>query len=101
MENLQNRVLELASNTLNWTDEAIQKFTCLESLPEPLDCEPGCHYCCYNLPMVTPPEALLIGHRLNQIFTDHQKQTINTKIQKILDSKLNRCSGEPDSVHLR
>ena len=79
MENIKNRALELASNALSWTDEAIQKFTALESLPEPLDCKPGCHYCCFNLPMVTPPEALLIGHHLDQTFTDQQKQTLNTK----------------------
>lgn len=55
MRNLQNIALEMASNVLNWTDEAIQKFTSLESLPEALDCKPRCHYCCYSLPMVTPP----------------------------------------------
>ena len=84
MENFQNKALELASNALNWTDEAIQKFTSLESLPEPLDCKPGCHYCCYNLPMVTAPEALLIGYHVAQNFTDHKKKKIASRIKNIL-----------------
>ena len=94
MENIQNRALELASNALSWTDGAIQNFTSLESLPEPLDCKPGCHYCCFNLPMVTPPEALLIGHHIDQTFTDQQKQTLNTRIQKILKKIAGKPSDE-------
>jgi Fe-S-cluster containining protein len=94
MKNFENNVMKLASNALSWTDEAIQKFTSLESLPEPLDCKPGCHYCCYNLPMVTPPEALLIGHHLDQTFTDQQKQTLNKRIQKILKKIAGKPSDE-------
>jgi Fe-S-cluster containining protein len=84
MGNFENKALELVFKALNQTDEAIQKFVSQESLPEPLDCKPGCHYCCYNLPMVTPPEALLIGHHLDQTFTDQQKLILNVKIKKIL-----------------
>ena len=94
MKNFENKTLKLASTALCWTDETIQKFTSLESLPEPLDCKPGCHYCCYNLPMVTPPEALFIGHYLDQTFTDQQKQTLNQKIQKILKKIVGKRSDE-------
>ena len=94
MKNFENKALKLASNALSWTDEAIQKFTSLESLLEPLDCKPGCHYCCYNLPMVTPPEALFIGHYLDQTFTDKQKQTLNQKIQKIRKKIVGKRSDE-------
>jgi Fe-S-cluster containining protein len=84
MKSTNNEVLKLARAALKQTDDAIQKFVSLESLPEPLDCKPGCHFCCYNQPMVTPPEALLIGHHIEQTFTDQQKQTLNVKIKKIL-----------------
>ena len=94
MKHFENKALEWASNALSWTDEAIQKFTSLESLPEPLDCKPGCHYCCYNLPMVTPPEALIIGHHLDHTFTDQQKQTLNQQIQKILKKIVGKRSDE-------
>lgn len=73
MRKEKNKILELVSDALQWTDDAIQKFTSLESLPKPLDCKPGCHYCCFNLPVVTPPEALFIGHHVEQNFTDQEK----------------------------
>ncbi len=84
MENFQNKALELASDALYWTDQAIQEFTSLESLPEPLDCKPGCHYCCYNLPMVTAPEALLIGYHVAKSFTDHEQKEIGGRVEMIL-----------------
>jgi Fe-S-cluster containining protein len=85
MKSTNNEVLKLVRAALKQTDEAIQKFVSRESLPEPLDCKPGCHFCCYNQPMVTPPEALLIGHHIEQTFTDQQTQTLNVKIKKILN----------------
>ncbi len=85
MKNHNHKVLELASNALQWTDDAIQKFTSLDSLPKPLDCKPGCHYCCFNLPVVTPPEALLIGYHIEQVFTDRVKQEIANRIQKVIE----------------
>lgn len=79
-----NKALELALKALKRTDEAIQKFVSQASLPEPLDCKPGCHYCCYNLPIVTPPEALLMGHHVEQNFTEQEKKEIVDRINKIL-----------------
>jgi len=84
MEIFQNKALELASDALYWTDQAVQEFTSLESLPEPLDCKPGCHYCCYNLPMVTAPEALLIGYHVAKNFTDYEQKEIGGRIEMIL-----------------
>jgi len=85
MEIFQNKALELASDVLDWTDQAIQEFTSLESLPEPLDCKPGCHYCCYNLPIVTAPEALLIGYHVERNFTEDQaKKEIDGRVEMIL-----------------
>jgi Fe-S-cluster containining protein len=84
-EKEKNKILELASDALQWTDDAIQKFKSLESLPKPLDCKPGCHYCCFNLPVVTPPEALLVGYHIEQVFTDKVKQEVADRIQKVLE----------------
>jgi Fe-S-cluster containining protein len=87
----QNLALEPALSALNWTDEAMEKFTSLESLPEPIDCKPGCHFCCFNQPVVTPPEALLIGHHVDQTFTGEQKRALNERIRKIRK----KTSGKP------
>jgi Fe-S-cluster containining protein len=85
MKSPDNEALELALQALKWTDEAIYKFASLESLPEPLDCKPGCHYCCFNLPVVTPPEALLIGYHAEQTFTAQEKKELNDRIEKIIE----------------
>jgi Fe-S-cluster containining protein len=97
MKTTINETLKLARAALKQTDDSIQKFVSLESLPEPLDCRPGCHFCCYNLPMVTPPEALLIGHHIEQTFTDQQKQTLNVKIKKILKKIVGK---HPDEIFM-
>jgi len=85
MGNFENKALELAFEALKRTDEAIQKFVSQESLPEPLDCKPGCHYCCFNLPMVTPPEALLIGYHVEHNFTNQKKKETSDRINKVLE----------------
>jgi len=84
MSSKRKKVLDLATKELSWTDTAIQEFMSIESLPEPLDCKPGCHYCCFNLPVVTPLEALLMGHHVEQTFTDQEKKEIADRIDKIL-----------------
>lgn len=80
----KNKALDMAENALKRTDDAIQEFTSQKPLPEPLDCKPRCHYCCYNLPVVTPPEALLIGHHVEQTFPNQEKKEIAARIKKIL-----------------
>lgn len=85
MKKAKNEVLELTLIALKRTDEAIQKFVSQETLPEPLDCKPGCHYCCYNLPVVTPLETLLIGHHFENTFTDYKQKEIADRINSLLE----------------
>lgn len=83
MKRPDNKALELALQALKWTDEAIYKFASLDSLPEPLDCKPGCHYCCFSLPVLTPPEALLMGYHVERTFTAQEKKEINDRIKEL------------------
>jgi Fe-S-cluster containining protein len=94
MKNIKDNVLKRALNELRWTDDAIRRFLSLESLPEAIACKPGCHYCCFNLPMVTPPEALLIGHYLDRTLTYRQKQTLNQRIRKITEKIAGKRADE-------
>jgi len=89
MKNVNIKALEMAEAALNHTDHAIQKFLATGSLPEPLDCKPGCHYCCFNLPVVTPLEALFMGHHVEEVFTDDDKKKLTERIKRIL----NRIKG--------
>lgn len=94
MQSSPNKALELALNALKWTDEAIQEFITHESLPEPIDCKPGCHYCCFNQPMVTPPEALLIGHQVDHAFTTPEKLELSDRIRRVLAQTVGRPPEE-------
>jgi Fe-S-cluster containining protein len=85
MKDVKNKALELASKTLDWTDQSIRQFTSHKSLPSPIACKTGCHYCCFNQPVVMPPEALLIGHHVEQAFTDQEKHGLIYRINHVLD----------------
>lgn len=84
MRDVNINALEAAEAALNRTDDAIQKFLSRRSLPEPLDCKSGCHYCCFNLPVVTPLETLFLGHHVDLVFMDHEKQKMFKRIERIL-----------------
>ena len=94
MKNAKDKILKRIENELHRMDDAIRKFLSLESLPEPIECKPGCHYCCFNLPMITPPEALLIGHHLEQTFTHRGKQAINIKNRKLIKKIADKRADE-------
>jgi len=95
MSYFKNKALGLASTGLRWTDDNMERFANLESLPEPLNCRQGCHYCCYNQPMVTPPEALFIGHHVEQTFSDKDQKELIVKIKKILKTTNGK---KPDEI---
>jgi len=78
----KNVVLESVLNVLEQMDEAMQKAVTLDSLH--LDCKIRCHYCCFNQPMVTPPEALLIGHQVKHGLTDSEKVQVLVRTRNVL-----------------
>ena len=94
MKPIEDHVLKRTLSELHRMDAAIQKFLSLEVLPEPIACKPGCHYCCFNLPMVTPPEAILIGHYLDRTFTHCQKQTLHQKNREINEKIADKQADE-------
>jgi Fe-S-cluster containining protein len=94
MKHITDNVLKRTLRELRRMDDAIQKFLSLETLPEPIACKPGCHYCCFNLPMVTPPEAILIGHYLNRTFTQRQKRILNRRNREITEKIADKQADE-------
>jgi Fe-S-cluster containining protein len=94
-----DKLLELAASALAWTDTAIAAFTSNDSLPEPLACKPGCHYCCFNQPMLTPPEALLVGHHVENTFTDRGRQELLARIEETI--RLTKGKGCDEIVKMR
>lgn len=44
--------------------------------------------------MVTPPEALLIGHQVEQTFADHERLELSDRIGRILEQTDGRSPDE-------
>jgi Fe-S-cluster containining protein len=93
------KAFDLVWYWLDRMDDAIARIVSLECLPEPIDCRPGCHYCCYNQPMVTPPEALLIGHSVGETFTDRERSELFERMVSTLE--LTRGKGHDEIVMMR
>jgi Fe-S-cluster containining protein len=94
MEDLNNKAWGIALTALDWTDREISTFTSHESLPKPIACKIGCHYCCFNQPVVTPPEAFLIGHHVEQGFTNHEKQGLIHRIKHVVEVTKDKTPDE-------
>jgi Fe-S-cluster containining protein len=93
------KAVEVAWHWLARMDDAIEKIVSLECLPEPIDCRPGCYYCCYNQPIVTPPEALLIGHFVEGTFSDRERSELVERMVSILE--LTRDKGRDEIMMMR
>jgi Fe-S-cluster containining protein len=93
------KAIELACYWLDRTDDAIEGIVSLECLAEPIDCQPGCHYCCYNQPIVTPPEALLIGHFVEENFADRERSELWERMVGILE--LTEDKGHDEIMMMR
>jgi Fe-S-cluster containining protein len=71
-----DRVLEIATSAFFLTEHLIWRFEAENPLPQPLACRESCAACCHNLVELTPPEALLIGHHLQQHFPPAEKDLV-------------------------
>lgn len=79
-----DRALEIASSAFFLTEHLIWRCEAEKPLPQPLACQEGCDACCHNMVELTPPEALLIGHFINQHFSEAEKDLVLTQVAKNL-----------------
>jgi hypothetical protein len=79
------RAREVAVSALFLSDHLIRRFETDHEMPQPLACEAGCDYCCYNLVEVTPPEALLIGHALMQDLAPAARDQVQANLARSLE----------------
>jgi len=76
----EEKALEIAASALTLADQLISRFESTQSLPKPIVCGPGCHFCCSNQVEVLPPEALLLGHFVGHHFSPAEKQKLLARI---------------------
>ena len=80
----RDNALHLCSTAFSLADHMIQHFELKEPLSEPVACKAGCHYCCFYQVLLTPPEALFIGHYVETAFTEKQKLDLINRIDETL-----------------
>ncbi len=81
---LQN-TLELAMSAFYFADHVIKMVEAANTLPQPLACEEGCHFCCCNQVELTPPEAIFLGHYAESHFAEAEKQELSAALQRSLE----------------
>ena len=76
--------LALVSQAFRFADQIIEDFETKEPLAEPVACKAGCHYCCCYEVVLTPVEALLLGNRVKETFSESALADLMKKIDRIL-----------------
>ncbi len=87
-------VLEMARQTILLADHLVGQFESINRLPEPIACGPGCCSCCCNQVEVIPPEALLIGHYLDQHFPRWKESRLQERLARLLHKKAGKTKVE-------
>lgn len=57
---------EAVHSAFAWGERCLALFEAHNPLPEPIACQAGCDYCCYNQVELTAPEALWLGAALTR-----------------------------------
>ena len=76
--------LAVVSQAFRFADQIIEDFETKEPLAEPVACKARCHYCCCYEVVLTPVEALLLGNRVKETFSESALADLMKKIDRIL-----------------
>jgi Fe-S-cluster containining protein len=93
------KALEIAASALTLADLLVCRYESTQSLPKPIVCGPGCYFCCSNQVELSPPEALLLGHFVEEHFSPAEKQKLSAGI--IRNLKLRAGKNQQELAPLR
>jgi len=85
---------ELALSAFYFADHVIGLIEAATPLPTPIACEIGCHFCCLSQVELTPPEALFLGHYVEQHFSEIEKKELLQRIRRSLDLQAGKRKRE-------
>jgi Fe-S-cluster containining protein len=88
------QVLAVARSAFLWSEQAIRLLEASQPLPQPIVCEPGCHFCCYNQVEMTPPEALLIADYIRRHWEVEERQALLARLAQNLRHKQGKNKAE-------
>ncbi len=89
-----DKALELALSAFYFADHVIQVVEAANTLPQPIVCQEGCYFCCCNRVELTPPEALSLGHFVEQYFTDGKKKELMAALRLSLKLQAGKTKVE-------
>jgi Fe-S-cluster containining protein len=78
------RAREIPISAFFLADHLVRRCEAENPLPHPISCQAGCDFCCFNQVQMTPPEALLIGHFVEQNFSQAEKDLLLAKVARTL-----------------
>ena len=79
------RALEIALSGFFLADHLTRRFEAEQELPHPVACQEQCDSCCYNQVELTAPEALLIGHHIDQQFSQADQDLLLDHTARIIE----------------
>jgi Fe-S-cluster containining protein len=79
------KALDMALSAFFFADHVIDLIESTTPLPSPIACQVGCHFCCLSQVELTPPEALFLGHYVEQHFSEAGKKELLARIRRSLD----------------
>jgi Fe-S-cluster containining protein len=88
------KALELALSAFYFADHVIQVVEAANALPQPIACQEGCHFCCLHQVELNPPEALLLGHYVDQHFADAERKELIAALRRSLDLQAGKTKEE-------
>lgn len=84
--------------SLGFADHVIQDFEAKSPVEEKIACRAGCAHCCRYEVVLSPAEALLIGHRAKHSFSEIDVVQLLERINKVLNLREGKTVSERAAV---
>jgi len=88
------KALEMALSAIYFAEHVIGLIEAANALPQPIACQVGCPFCCFNQVELTPPEALFLGRHVEQHFSETEKKELLARIERSLDLRAGKNKVE-------
>ncbi len=76
-------ILALTKAVYSYIDAFLESFQdYVQAEQSTVDCQKGCHWCCFQTVMTVPHEMYYLLHHLNQHFTEEAKQAFFDKVEQ-------------------
>jgi Fe-S-cluster containining protein len=89
---------EWVTRSLAFADQVVGDFEAKSPPDEEIACRAGCAYCCHYEVVLSPAEALLIGHRAKHSYSEDDVVKLLERIDRLLNLREGRTVAERAQV---